>query len=72
VRNLRKTMLSDTTGSRKKADNSGKSMVCTGELLTFGSVPLILMPHLCASRLEESTWVTIHTTSWMEESAALF
>jgi transposase len=72
MRNLPKPMLPGTTGLQREVGNSEKPMAFIGELLTFGSVPPILMPHPCASREEESTWATIHTTSWMEESVASF
>ena len=71
MRNLRKTMLPGMTGLQREVGRiSEKPMASIGELLTFGSVPLIQMPHPCASREEEFTWATTHTTSWMEESVA--
>ncbi len=66
LRTLRQTMLLDTTGSRKKAGNSEKSMASTGEPLIFGSASPTLMPHPCASKGEEPTWATTRITSWME------
>src|SRR5205807_3560840 len=54
-RNLRRTMLPDMTGLRRKVGNSEKSMGTTGGRLIFGTVRLILMRHQCTSRVEEST-----------------
>jgi hypothetical protein len=55
-------MLLDTTGLRKEVENLGKSMVSTGEPLIFGSAPPILMPHPCASKVEESIWAITRKT----------
>src|SRR5258708_35337150 len=63
TRNLQQTMVPGTTGLQRGDDHSETSMVSIGELQIFGSVPPILMLRRCASRVEESIWVTMSIMS---------
>src|SRR6266702_2351607 len=67
----RRTQLA-MTGSRRKVDNSERSVAPMSGQPIFASAPRILMPRRCASKEEEPTWA-IRPTMWsMGASGASF
>src|SRR6266581_3926349 len=67
----RRTQLA-MTGSRRKVDNSERSVAPMSGQPIFASAPRLLMPRRCASKEEEPTWA-IRPTMWsMGASGASF